>query len=294
MGVSGAAFRLLWNPRTFDGANVDMMLMVPDFREPFRRTFDAVGRTFQMDLPAVGEGVLRDRICRSIREHGRPALAFGVMGPPEPCVITGYDRGGDVLIGWSYYQGWSRFDPNPSTEPCGYFRQTDWFPWTYGLITIGDRTEPAPKLPDVYRSALQWALELARPGRSKGRHTGQDAYAAWAEALLKDGEFRRDSLPVLAQCHEAHDDALKVTVEGRAHAAAFCRDAATHLPHAAGSLKAAAACYDAESTLMQQAWDITPDCSEPNLIKLADRTTRLQLAQLIQEGAAHLESALSQ
>ena len=43
------------------------------------------------------------RIMDSIN-RGIPVLAFGVVGPSDCCIITGYDQGGDVLLGWSTYQ----------------------------------------------------------------------------------------------------------------------------------------------------------------------------------------------
>ena len=45
----------------------------------------------------------QQRIIESI-DGGHPVIGFGVVGPPEACIITGYDDGGEVLIGWSLFQ----------------------------------------------------------------------------------------------------------------------------------------------------------------------------------------------
>jgi len=29
---------------------------------------------------------------------------FVLVGPPEECLITGFDRDGEVLIGWSFFK----------------------------------------------------------------------------------------------------------------------------------------------------------------------------------------------
>lgn len=51
----------------------------------------------------VDEVQARSEIRASI-DAGRPVLAFGVYGPPECCVVTGYDQDGATLIGWNYHQ----------------------------------------------------------------------------------------------------------------------------------------------------------------------------------------------
>ena len=46
--------------------------------------------------------VARGHIIESIRDRGRPVIAHGVIGPPEECIIAGYDEGGDVSVGWNF------------------------------------------------------------------------------------------------------------------------------------------------------------------------------------------------
>ena len=110
MGVTGVAFQLSWK----DGwhpDNVASWLVGTDPAEVFRRGFAAIGYDHEIlrhrDLREQGDdndGFARSRIIESIRDKGRPVIAHGVIGPPEECIITGYDEGGDVLIGWSFFQ----------------------------------------------------------------------------------------------------------------------------------------------------------------------------------------------
>ncbi|GAB3433445.1 hypothetical protein [Flindersiella endophytica] len=44
-------------------------------------------------------------------------LAFGIIGPPECGILTGYDQDGDVILGYSYFQ---------EPDVVGYYEQTDW------------------------------------------------------------------------------------------------------------------------------------------------------------------------
>jgi hypothetical protein len=53
--------------------------------------------------PGKKEGDIQN-IISSI-DAGIPVLSFGFIGLPECCIIAGYDDGGEVLLGWSYYPG---------------------------------------------------------------------------------------------------------------------------------------------------------------------------------------------
>jgi hypothetical protein len=141
MGVSGAAFRLLWNPEGWDGGNVDTLVMAEDPLEPHHHAFAAVGYGHEflanpdyVQAPALTKQfkafadrpTFLRRIVSSLRDQRRPVLAFGVVGPPECSIITGYDEGGEVLIGRSFFQDIPEFHPTGEQEPAGYFRKRNW------------------------------------------------------------------------------------------------------------------------------------------------------------------------
>ena len=126
LGTSGAAFRLVWHGKRWEGGNVDIVFMAENPVEPFRRALVATGRDYEILLnnaarwdsaefpPATqakylsailknDEALFKDKIVDSI-DRGRPVIGLGIVGPPEACIITGYDDGGNVLIGWSMFQ----------------------------------------------------------------------------------------------------------------------------------------------------------------------------------------------
>ena len=39
-----------------------------------------------------------------MRRRMTAVIAIGVLGPEEPCLITGFDEDGKVLIGWNFFQ----------------------------------------------------------------------------------------------------------------------------------------------------------------------------------------------
>ena len=105
MAASGAAFRLRWNTRCWDGGNVDIMMIYDSPTEAFERSFRAAGRSHRF-LGRNGGSVkveFVDFITAEI-DQGRPVIALGIIGPPEACIITGYRDGGQTLLGWNFFQ----------------------------------------------------------------------------------------------------------------------------------------------------------------------------------------------
>lgn len=313
-GTSGMASRLLWNQHAWDFGNGDILRMAADPAEPIRRAFEAVGYGHEFLLKEeharqIGfqgkvsddEDEYRRRIVESLRDRGRPLLAFGVVGPPECCVITGYDEGGDVLTGWSFFQGFPEFSGGLEFEPAGYFRKRGWFKDTLGLIAIGEKQDKPP-LGEVCRKALRWALEVARTPSVRGYHSGLAAYTAWTEALLREEECNTADMAALRERYGVHFDAVGVVAEGRWYGAQFLEEMAEQEPTMAEALEAAARCYEAEHDLMWQVWNLAGGngytdehvrkWSEPD-VRRAIVPVILQARDKDIEAAGHTERALA-
>jgi hypothetical protein len=163
VGVSGAAAFLSWK-EGWHGDNVALFYMDANAGAVEDHIFAAIGYTHEAVMKEDGrdnEAVFRQRIIESI-DRGVPALAYGVVGPPEPSIITGYDEGGDVLIGWNFFQNFPDFNAGVEFEPSGYFRKRDWFKDTENLLIIGEKLLSKPSLPEVSRDALRWLIKVAR------------------------------------------------------------------------------------------------------------------------------------
>lgn len=303
MGTTGAAFRLSWRPG-WHLDNVEITHMSDDPSAPYDRAFEAVGYAHQFLFPEEGrddEAYWRERIAESI-SAGRPVLGFGVVGPPECCIITGYDEAGDVLIGWSFFQQFPEFKAGVEFEPLGYFRKRDWFKDTQALLLTGEKRDK-PLLGEIYRKALQWALQVARtPQTSGGHHNGLAAYEAWAEHLLREDDFATDDVAALRMHFMVHNDAVGTVAEGRWYAACFLGEVAGEEPIMAADLQAAAHCYEAEHDLMWQLWNLVGGLgfSDQHVRKLAEPAIRRQMLPAIleardkdAEATKHIEKALS-
>jgi len=306
IGVSGVASFLSWKPG-WEGDNMEIMYMSDDPAAPFERAFRATGYECQivgMEEGRDNEAFFREQIVESI-QAGRPILAFGPIGPPESAILTGYDQGGDVLIGWSFFQSIPEFNAGVEFEPSGPFRKRDWFNYQpeFSFIVMGQK-KPRPPLSETYRQALEWMLQVARTPITFGdRHNGLAAYTAWAEHLLRDGDFPDDEA-TLRQRHDVHNAAVGMVAEARWYGAQFLIQASDpEILHfsMAEDLLHAAACYTGEHDLMWKLWDLAGGNGNPDAYRyFADPDVRRQMVPIIRQArdkaaqaADHIERALA-
>jgi hypothetical protein len=306
VGVSGAAAFLSWK-EGWEGDNPAIFYMSDDPAAPEQRIFEAVGYTYEITDKEGGrdnEATFHQRIIESL-DRGIPVLGYGVIGPPEPSIITGYDEGGDVLIGWSFFQNFPEFNADVEFEeaaegqPAGYFRKRDWFKDTENLIIIGEK-RPKPSLPEVSRDALRWLLKVTRtpmvrpepdaPEWYRNRHNGLAAYDAWADHLLRDAEWPADDEATLRAHHRIHEDAVGTVAEARWYGSVFLAEIAEHFAAGPGKpgttehILHAAACYAAEHDLMWQLWELAGGIGNPDAFRtMADPAKRRMMAEIVRQ-----------
>ncbi len=297
MGFTGACFRRLWNRD--DGGNVDLSYLGD---EPFRRVFWALG--YDWEKIPVEKAAMIDGIKRSLAQ-GKPAISFGILGPPEAGLVAGFDEDGEVLRGWSYFQDW----PEHEQPRDAYYTKRDWFETLdgnagKGLILLGAR-RPRPDPRELLKSALEWAIDLETRGTRPGlpNHVaGLAAYNAWADALEVDADYPADDPQVLGVRVMVHGDQCTMSCE-RHNAAGFLRKMVGTVPdlpvETVEHLQAAADLYDADDR-MSVLWPWGYDMGEDAQRGLAQPDARRQIAAEIRgvaereaEAVAHLERALA-
>jgi len=249
MAITGAAFRLRWNMAFWDGGNVDIMNIYEDRYEAFRRAFAGAGRSFRI---LKREDCSKEEFIQLIKEElteGRPVIAFGIIGPPEACLITGYRDNGNTLLGWNCFQDNQEFAKNVSQEESGYFVTDGWWEneCTVALIAVGERQEALASHRQILTNALQiltgekvafYDQENKLLAEYAG---GQLAYDYWARRIGDDKEFPKGAiLPILYERLVCQNDAEVMLGEGRYYSAAYLGQVAKEMPEAEKECKLAA------------------------------------------------------
>jgi hypothetical protein len=282
MAVSGACFRRLWNRD--DGGNVDLSYFGD---VPFQRVFAFLGYEW---LPYP---IDRDAMLTGIREslnRGIPAISFGILGPPEAGLVTGYDRDGEVLYGWSYFQ-----DQNQH-----YYEKSDWFEtleknWR-GLIVLVEHNKTRQSIQEVLKSTLEWAIDLAKtPQRPEipDHLSGLTAYDAWANALEVDVDYPVDNQQMMEWRAMVYGDQSTMLWE-RHEAASFLRKAALHSPVAAEALNASAALYDQTADTLSVIWPWGYSSNNEAIPGLIDPDKRRELAAAVRNARSLEELAVAE
>jgi len=289
MGVTGAAFRRLWEKD--DGGNVDLMYFAP---EPYLRAFRAIGYEC-IQIPGTDRAAVVDAVKASTAA-GKPLIAFGIIGPPEAGIVAGYDHDGDVLLGYSCFQ-----------EGEGYYQQEGWLEGIEPgspifMLAFGDRAErPAER--ETLVSTLRWTMDLARTKtcvwdpNAPEHLNGLAAYEGWASGFEVDEDYPAGNREILGVRVMVHGDQT-VMLHDRRPGAAYLRSMTDVAPGAADELLTAASLYDQVADT-PGIWMWGHEMGEDVQDALAGRETRLGIAAQIRrageteaQAVAHVEAAL--
>jgi len=227
MAYTGIAFRQRWDSNGWAVWAVDSRVIYERHLETFERGFQGAGRNFNISEDTA-KSINKDDAIALIKAEldcGRPVIALGVVGPPEPCIITGYRDNGETILGWSLFQEWEceEFDES------GYFVKHNWWPDTEAIITIGEEVGHRTPDKEVLTNALMLMTtqEIRTYGGKDLYYGGRKAYEAWAQAL-EAGVYPGDVA-------DAHGD-MHGMLGGRAFAAKYVAMMAKKYPKAAAEL----------------------------------------------------------
>jgi hypothetical protein len=290
MAVSGAAFRMRWNPNGFDLSCVDIRNIYEDKYESFKRSFQGVGRDYEiLKRENSSKQEFIDFIKKEI-DVGKPVIALGVVGPPEACVITGYQNNGNTLLGWSWFQDNLEMKKNLKFHDCGYFISEDW--WenesTIAVMAIGEKYNIGYSQSEI----LANGINIFSQEKVGYLAAGQSAYDEWAKAITQD--FGSNTImPVNFRHLMCQGDAQVMLGEGRSYAAEFIdwigrtnKEISDKCQRTSMLLRLAAECSQKMNDLRVGSWH-----NEETLRKFSDKGVRQQIADLILEAKEHEKNA---
>lgn len=291
LAVSGYAFEVMWS-RTWKATCAKRNIEDTE-QEHIRRTFAALGYEYEVlhkGQAGADEERFREAITQRI-DRGEPVIASGIAGP-APGLVAGYERGGDVLVGRSYFHDGRN----------GYYRQAEWYNDCDALVLVGRRIDPvSPR--EVLCRTLKVAVAFAHGSHAiEGIAAGLAAYDAWANSLLRDEDFPAGNLPVLTKrCNVSNAIVLPALLEARRMAARFLAEQEEVEPRAAAHMRAAGAAYEAEAAVLKGVFEHVPLCTAPEAQRLAfaERPLRqflvdhlLRAKDLDRQAVEHLERVL--
>ncbi len=295
MAATGAAFRLVWNTLHWDLSNVDIYHAFTESNQVYGLGARALGREFS--FLGREETTTREEFLAYIKEHlaeGYPCIALGIIGPPEPCIVAGYDEDGGSLLGWNFFQDDQEYAGNVSTAENGYFISKSW--WentdTQAVMCLGPINGEGLTPTEILNQAVK-ALE----GRKEHAYAkGILAYDAWQEMLLDDSHFASEAYDSLFSKLLVQNDAAQCLADGREQGARYLLElAAQRTGEDNAKLEQAARHFRNVSAAAGEMSGLIGDWSDMDamLRRLADRKVREQLAQLILKAKAQDEAALS-
>lgn len=221
MVLSAAAFRFAWNRDKWDLSNVDIFHTFEESNEIYRVGVEALGREFS--FLERKEDTTKEEFISFIKKHideGHPCIALGVVGPPEACIITGYQRNGDVLLGWNFFQEQSEFAACMEIDESGYFVSDKW--WentdTQAVMCIGSIVGERYSIKQLAENAVK----ALTPRDEKAYSKGVKAYDAWKNALQDIKSIHaKDNYSVLFEKLLCHMDAITCLSDGRSCASSY-------------------------------------------------------------------------
>jgi hypothetical protein len=306
MGVWGDAFEFIWLRKEGVPTEGDAGPDLGDLPQRYATTLGAAGFDCEVLLrpgttgqpPAAqpfDQATLRRRVVESIADRGWPVIMTEVPTPEHVFLVTGYDQGGEVLIGWSVEGGDDRgigFEPEKRLEIA------EWFPKISGVVLLTGKHPRPPEQP-VYRQALEQGLRFLRRREAGPFHAGPATFDTWARSL-GDATLSADDPATEKRRRDILHPMIWDLATRRWYGSLFLKRAAELLPDAADALKAAAHCFVAEHGLM---WKVNRlaggQWPGDHLPKLADPAVRQQIAEILLkcrdrdlEAAEHIEKAL--
>ena len=224
MVSSGAAFRLVWNNTEWDMSNVDIYHTFEESNDVYRLAAEALGREFF--FLGREKNTKKEEFMSFIKEHideGYPCIALGIIGPPEACIITGYRKNGEELLGWNFFQHDPEFATSVEFDESGYFVCSDW--WentdTQAVMCMGTVKGKSLSTEEIISNAVK-----ALSGRvDRGYSKGLMAYGAWKKALKEEWNYTvGENYSLLFEKMLCQSDAMSCLKDGRSCAASYFKE----------------------------------------------------------------------
>lgn len=280
--ATGMAFGLLWH-KEYCMSCMDLM-QVNDHNETIKYGYDWAGYEYEIIEKTQNSNnreFIRDKIVESINS-GIPVLAFGIIGPPECCIISGYDKNGDVLIGWSHFQAWEKCEE----EPNGMFRKTDWYDKLWKIVITGKKTSPRTNL----KTILSLGLSIMEKNEIDGYVAGLAVYDEWMQYVLNP-ELDAVDDKTLEDRHKLHHYLTGNHAEARCWGGYFLLDPAREIDDE--NIKGVGQCFSDIHDLCWKVWGVLGEYGQEGVWKgFRESSNRKKIAGFLGDIKSYDEKAM--
>lgn len=297
MAATGAAFRLVWNQASWDLSNIDIFHTLRESNDIYRFGAKALGREFTF-LGREEDTKKEDFITyiKSNIANGYPVIALGIIGPPEPCIVAGYEADGNTLAGWNFFQNDPEFSSAVRSMDNGYFLCDNW--WentdTQAVMSIGAVSDT----PCSDKEIVQMAYDIMTARNEHTYAKGIQAYDAWKSMLTDEKWFENGtSFDNLFSKLLVQNDAMICICDGRKWAAKFFEELSEKYGEAEQSIfRKIERHFNSVSKIAGEMMSLIGDWSdtEKMIQNLGSRPVREELGKLIDSAKAEDENAYEQ
>lgn len=284
MAATGAAFRFVWNQEEWDLSNIDIYHTLKESNDIYQYGAKALGREFS--FLGREEGTSKREFAAYIKTavaKGYPIIALGIIGPPEPCIVAGFESDCDVVMGWNFFQNDPEFSATVDIMDNGYFRCEAW--WentdTQAVMYIGEKTGT----PYTAKEIVKMALKIMEAREENTYAKGIRAYQAWKDMLLQEKWFVNGStFDTMFSKLLVQNDAMTCLHDGRKWAAKYFEELANQYENSEKTFCRDIACsFDKVSAIASEMKSLVGDWNDTGRMQknFGDRLIRKKLGELI-------------
>jgi len=179
MNITGISYATLWLD-DFDDM-INELVRINDYNEMIDQCMRYYGRDYVSMTGYTDE--IRKAVILSIN-RGRPVMMEWAAGIPEFSIITGYDDGGNTLIGWAYCMGCAKEFMENGMFVARLENVNNHNP---KVLIIGDRNETTLSDREIFEYAVQTMERTESFDKSyKPYKAGISALESWYNAMRNE------------------------------------------------------------------------------------------------------------
>ncbi len=150
--------------------------------EGYKNMFHAFGyRNYELIYTKdTTKEAMKNRIIETLTKAKTPLIVDNLVECPLGCTVVGYEKNGEVLIGWNYHV----FDFSPNPEPQ-IWKKENWYEDASYVAFLGERAN-CPELKELYQQGIITAYNTLTDDGASIKNA--DYYDSWKRYFTQTEE----------------------------------------------------------------------------------------------------------